>query len=288
MPRSKTEKTTTTAATSNGTPTNPPPAPDVSEAPAADLSRHDVRFLGEVLRFLVNIQQPVLAATATKHGYDADEHAEGLRLYRTAMGDGLPLPVVFGLAAPAAPTSAPAITPELRRIDAFENLWFPRTRAIIQRVVPKAGRERFEAAFFHELSQQPLGPGVVGSVRTWITRVEALATSDELGAREVFHTLRKRGLAPESLAEMKALVEGATAFGAPALPAASGTATVVEARADRQQALASLRAWYNDWSTTLRSVYDRRQLLQLGLIARRARAKEKGEDGEPSDPTPDA
>ena len=284
MPRSKTEKTTTTTAPATGTPTTPPPAP---EAPAANLSRHDVRFLGEVLRFLVNIQQPVLAATAAKHGYDADEHAEGLRLYRTAMGDGLSLPVVFGLAAPAAPTSAPAITPELRRIDAFENLWFPRTRAIIQRVVPKAGRERFEAAFFHELSQQPLGPGVVGSVRTWIARVEALATSDELGAREVFTTLRKRGLTPQSLAEMKALVEGATAFGAPAV-AASEPTKVVEARADRQQALESLRAWYNDWSTTLRSVYDRRQLLQLGLIARRVRAKEKDEDGEASDPTPDA
>jgi hypothetical protein len=127
-------------------------------------------------------------------------------------------------------------------------------------------------------------------VRTWITRVEALATSDELGAREVFQTLRKRGLTPESLAEMKALVEGATAFGAPAAPAASGTTKVVEARADRQQALESLRAWYNDWSTTLRSVFDRRQLLQLGLIARRVRAKEKdeGEDGEASDPAADA
>jgi hypothetical protein len=235
------------------------------------------------------VAEPI-GACPHKHGYDADEHAEGLRLYRTAMGDGLPLPVVFGLAAPAAPTSAPTITPELRRIDAFENVWFPRTRAIIQRVVPKAGRERFEAAFFHELSQQPLGPGVVGSVRTWITRVEALATSDELGAREVFQTLRKRGLTPESLAEMKALVEGATAFGAPAAPAASGTTKVVEARADRQQALESLRAWYNDWSTTLRSVFDRRQLLQLGLIARRVRAKEKdeGEDGEASDPAADA
>lgn len=265
------------------TPSHPPPAP---AAPASDPTRQDVRFLGDVLRFLVNVQQATLAPIAAANGYDADEHAEGLRLYRTAMGEGLPLPVVFGLASPAAPASAPTITPEIRRIDAFENLWLPRTRAIIRRVVPEAGRERFEASFFHELTQQPLGPGVVGSVRTWILRVEALATSAEPGAREVFDALRKRGLSAASLAEMKALVEGMTAFTAPAAPApAAGEASLAQARAARQRGLASLRAWYNDWSTTLRSVYDRRQLLQLGLIARKARAKDEGEGDEP---TPDA
>ena len=284
MPSKKKPHKTAPTPTAAATPTNPPPAP----VDAADPTRQDVRFLGEVLRFLVNIQQPTLAATAAVHGYDAAEHAEGLRLYRTGMGDGLPLPVVFGLAAPATPASGPAITPALRRIDAFENLWFPRTRAIIQRVVPEASRERFEASFFHELSQQPLGPGVVGSVRTWLSRVEALTTSDEPGAREVFNTLRKRGLTAGVLVEMKALVEGATAYEAPAATVAMPTGEVAlgQARADRQQALKALRAWYNDWSTTLRSVYDRRQLLQLGLITQKPRAK--GDGGEENDPTPDA
>jgi len=268
------------------TPTNPPPAP--AAATASDPTRQDVRFLSDVLRFLVNVQQSTLAPVAAANGYDATEHAEGLRLYRTAMGDGLPLPVVFGLAAPVASTSAPTITPEIRRIDAFENLWFPRTRAIIRRVVPEAGRERFEASFFHELAQQPLGPGVVGSVRTWIFRVEALEASAEPGAPEVLAALRKRGLTPAAVAEMKALVESQTAFVAPVAPAVPSPAetSLAEARAERQRALASLRAWYNDWSTTLRSAYDRRQLLQLGLIAPKPRAKDA--DADDDAPKPDA
>lgn len=276
----------TAATPTASTPTVPPPAP--AAPTATDPTRQDVRFLADVLRFLVNVQQATLAPVAAANGYDAAEHAEGLRLYRTAMGDGLPLPVVFGLAAPSPAASAPTITPEIRRIDAFENLWFPRTRAIIRRVVPEASRERFEASFFHELAQQPLGPGVVGSVRTWIFRVEALDASAEPGAPEVIAALRKRGLTPAAVAEMKALVESQTAFVAPAAPAAPSPAeaSLAEARVERQRALASLRAWYNDWSTTLRSVYDRRQLLQLGFIAPKGRAKDADEPKD--EPKPDA
>jgi hypothetical protein len=55
----------------------------------------------------------------------------------------------------------------LRDVDLFENAWFPRTRMIIRRVVPRARRDAFEAAFFKNLEQQPLGPGVILSVSTF-------------------------------------------------------------------------------------------------------------------------
>ena len=238
MPEEKKKKPDASAPRSSAlapTPSQRPAALDEATDDAAtddtrDLSRGDVRFLGEVLRFLVHVQQPSLARIALANGYSPEEHQEGLRLHRTAVGDNLPLPVVFGLATADEPGSA---MPTLRRIDAFENLWFPRTRAIIQRVVPETHRARFEAQFFHELSQQPLGPAVVGSVHTWIARVEALATSHEPGAREVRATLRKRGLTDTALAEMKSLVESATAFVAPAAPNADHAPALPKVRADR-------------------------------------------------------
>jgi hypothetical protein len=148
-------------------------------------------------------------------------------------------------------------------------------------VVPEGNRERFEASFFHQLTQQRLGPGVLGSVRSWILRVEALETSDEPGAREVLATLRKRGLSTALLTEMKSLVESLTVFTPSTGHPASGPAqhALAEARAERHRALQALRAWHHDWATTLRSAYDRRQLLQLGLVSRKTRSK-------PVHPTP--
>ena len=262
-------------------------APDAEPAPAAtetaaaqgdeELSRADHATLATVLHFLVAMQRPGLAAIAQAHGYNGKEHAHGWRLHRAASGEAQALAVVFTRATPA-PTMGDSHMPTLRQIDAFENLWFPRTRAIIQRVVPEASRDRFEAAFFHELTQQPLGPGVVGSVSTYLTRLEALKKSPEPGAREVRDTLRTRGLTDAAVSQMSALVASMREL-VPVAPAPAIDAVALsKARAEQKRAVAALRAWYNDWATTLRTVYNRKQLIQLGLASATRKASSEGDE----------
>lgn len=244
----------------------------------------DQQVLAAVLRFLVNLQKPGLAKIAQAHGYSGAEHAEGWRLHRLASGEAQALTVVFGMSAPT-PTVADVHTPALRAIDEFENLWFPRTRAIIQRVVPEDQRERFEAAFFHELSQQPLGPEVVGSVGTFLTRVVALEKSKEPGAREVRETLRSRGLTDAAVTNMTAQLASMKKLG-PAEPAKPvDEAALAKVRVEQKRAVKELRAWYNDWGTTLRTAFNRKQLIQLGLITP-ARKKDDEPVDPPSPPTP--
>lgn len=247
------------------------------------ITAEDQQFLGQSLRFLVNLQKPGLAKIAQASGYSGEEHAEGWRLHRAASGQDHALSVVFALSS-TTPTAEQAYMPTLRRVDAFENLWFPRTRAIIQRVVPAESRARFEAAFFHDLAQQPLGPAVIGSVRTFITRVESLEKSKEPGAREVRETLRKRGLTTTVITEMKKLL-GEVMELAPAAPQTVDEEALAKLRVEQKRAVVSLRAWFNDWATTLRTVFNRKQLIQLGL-ATPSRSKTDEPADPPVDPTP--
>lgn len=263
----------------------PPPSPaGVYDEDEGGLTSKDQSLLAKALRFLVNVQKPAYARIAQAHGYNGKEHTEGWHLHRAASGESQALAVVFGMAT-AQPALDDAQMPTLRAIDAFENLWFPRTRAIIQRVVPAEHAERFEASFFHELSQQPLGPEVITSVSTYVARLEALETSKEVGAHEVRETLRQRGLTREAVNTVKAQIASLrTLMPATAVKPVDANA-VANARAEQRDALTKLRAWYNDWAAMLRPVYSRRQLLTLGLVTA-SRATDEAE--EPVTPTPPA
>jgi hypothetical protein len=166
----------------------------------------------------------------------------------------------------------------LLELDTFENVWFPRMRAIIRRVVPKPQRETFTAAFFKDLAQQPLGPAVVGSVAKFIARVQDLAASSDPAAKEVHTTLRQRGLTDAKLESIKVLLQAAKGGATPGnKPAVAVTEEDLEqARMAQLQALESLRDWFNDWATTLRSRFGVRDQLRLGLTVRRGRGG--GED----------
>lgn len=164
----------------------------------------------------------------------------------------------------------------LQQVDAFENLWFPRTRAIIRRVVAADQREAFTGAFFKDLTQQPLGPTVVASVRTFVTRVEGLRASSQPGAKEVLATLEARGLTPKRIERTKLLLAELEEAGV--VPAKNPTREEVGAAQARQrEALAATRDWFNDWATTLRPAFNAREQVALGLTVVRGKA----ESGEP-------
>jgi hypothetical protein len=156
-------------------------------------------------------------------------------------------------------------------------------RALIQRVIPKENVTRFSSAFFKDLSQQPLGPAVVDSVKTFLNRVEELPKSAEPGARELHKTLVERGLTPKRIEAMRALCAAAeeqkvkTGGSLPVSPE-----EIKKAKEAQLAALSSLKLWYNDWATTCRGVLSTRAQIALGLTTPKRRKKpDETEDNEP-------
>lgn len=283
MPRKNTASSHT-AAPIVARPSSPaPPIAPTAAAPvgvATALVPQERRFLGRVSRFLLNVRDPETYGVAQGHGYTQSEHETAWALFRRASGEGRTLRA----ANPPANTSrASAPIEELRIIDGFENLWFPRTRAIIARVVPQEHRASFAAAFFRDLTQQPLGPAVILSVRTYLTRVAALPTSGMPGAREVRDTLRARGLTDAVASAMLTRLDALEVLHPGAAPPAAddGAGDEVAAVAAQREAFTALKLWFQDWATTLGTAYGKRQLITLGLrVVRRKGAEVEATDGD--------
>lgn len=256
---------------------------DIEEFALGDLQSTDRQFLARVARFLIAIQSPKYMRRALRSGYVPSEHQEGWALWSTAAGRDRPLEHHLGAAEITVSGNDPERLATLQRLDEFENRWFPRVRAVIQRVMPEGPREKMESAFFKDLSQQPLGPLVVDSVSTFLSRLEGLRTSKESGAKAVYDTLVKRGLTPAVLATIRKDVDGIKAPGS--LPVVSpNTAEIAKGRASQLGALDALRRWWNDWGTTLRPSFDMREQVALGLTEVKVGARASGAPAEPAAP----
>lgn len=174
------------------------------------LAAADRRFLARVTRFLVSIHSPLYVYRARREGYTAVEHKHGWHLWQVAAGADRPLDHWSAEQAAENPLASGEQLRLLQEIDTFENTWFPQTRAIIRRMVPRDARDEFAAAFFKNLEQQPLGPGVVGSVSTFLARIEDLSKSASPHAKKVRATLTVRGLTEEKVADVKKLLNKAS------------------------------------------------------------------------------
>lgn len=237
---------------------------DDFEVSAPGLSSDERQFLYRAARFLIGIQSRRFLRRAMKCNYTDAEHALGWDLWSTAAGRKRRLEDQFGDASVDLANTDPERFEKLQRLDEIENTFFPRARAVIQRFVPKASRATFEAGFFKDLSQQPLGPLVVDSVETFLARVAALSSSREAGAKEVADNLRLRGLTPRIVAEATALIADLKKPGA--VPAPSPDASRLAAESQAQiDALEQLHLWWNDWGTALRPSFDAREQIILGL-----------------------
>lgn len=240
------------------------------------LSGADRRFLETAAKFLVGVHTPMRAKAVRRAGYTQQEHAIGWSLYTQAAGQKRPLAYQIDEGDDA--SGASVQTGRLRELDAFENLWFPRTKAIIRRVVPVEERDRFASAFFADLEQQPLGPMVVGSVTTFLSRVEGLSKSTLKGASDVRETLRKRGLTDAEIGRVHDLLaETRDPWRNAPAPDSGGR---LEAGREQQKALADLRDWFNDWATTLRPVLPLRDRVALGLTPRKRGDVGDGAEGD--------
>jgi hypothetical protein len=263
-----------------------PPVPeedldlDLDEATPTEFSAEDQFFLRRSHTFLFNI--PRYIHRAKRQAYSQKEHDLGWELWSTASGKNRPFE--HWLAENDQQDQLTGISAErlrlLQEIDTFENLWFPRTRALIARVMPKDSVDRFVAAFFKNLSQQPLGPTVVDSVKTFLNRVEELKESAEPGAQTLYKTLGERGLSPKRLEAMRGLCAAAEENKIrEAGPLPVSPEEIKKAKDAQLAALAALKLWYNDWATTFRGVLGARAQLVLGLTTQKRRKKADDSEG---------
>jgi len=218
-------------------------------------------------------------ARAQLEGYTTEEQQVGWRAFVEAAGGNttVELNVASGVMQSADALVTQRRNSVLQQLDGMENTWFPRLRAIIRRVLaddPSAAA--FEAAFFEEMEQQPLGPGVIASMAKFVNRIRSLDNTPGSPGARVRAVLNERGLTDERLAEVSAMVEELQAFDAGAVNVGQPTAAEVAAiNARRAAAFAKVERWYQDWATTFRTVFSTREQLQLGLTELKGKKEKK-------------
>ncbi|NUP12448.1 MAG: hypothetical protein HOW73_40910 [Polyangiaceae bacterium] len=223
-------------------------------------------LLSRAARFLAMVPSPMFGLLCRRAGYRDKDHEQLWDLYRKASGGFRPLEHFFGQVTDAQPYGA--MRSWLAELDAFENTWLPRTRVIMQRVVPRDRRARFVGAFFSALEQQPRGPRVMFSVPLLLDRIRQLRTSTEPFARDVAEALEERGLTPELLARVDdviAQVQGRD-FGTEVPGSREATARAVTAQRELRAHFEVFRDVFREWSTMFRTAgATSTQLVLLGL-----------------------
>lgn len=228
-----------------------------------------------VLQFLSGVgTSPLIRGALGSFGYTAKDHEEGWTLLHHASG--------YQIEAPE-PTDRPA-TEAIAELDAWDEPNFRLARAALLRRYPD------QEEFVFEGLEAAAGPAAVLSVKTFLDRLDALqgtaagrdhkVKSTKQADAAALKTLAARGITESERTRLRKLIAAAER-GEPPMQATAGDKQDAEAR---QEALASLRAWFDEWSETARVVIKRRdQLIRLGLAQRRS-----GTGKEDPEPTPAA
>jgi hypothetical protein len=182
------------------------------------------------------------------------------------------------LACLAAPEGAPAAkaTDEslaqrnaTAELDDWDEANFARYAAALRRHYPDAAHYVFQ-----NLSAST-GAAAVQGVATFLARIDALEKGSDKARektkkddKKAVELLAQRGLTKKERARLEDLIHVALGPTAP-LP---DTTEVDARRAERRAALATLKAWFDEWSAAARAVVKKRgYLIRLGLAARKAR-----------------
>jgi hypothetical protein len=210
-----------------------------------------------VVKFMVAMRRPKVAALLIAHGFTALDLEEGFALLRAVSGMQMA-------------TDATAEEPKLlARLRAYEKQWFKITRAALEHHHPEIAR-----LLFAKLTPVQ-GAQVTLSVTAFVARIDELGKAnsaygpDAAAARVL---LERRGLTAERLAEGHALVDEITAVRAAPVPQVSAEA--------QRAAETAMWHWYLEWSKVARAVItDRRALRALGFLCSRSRGTESEEQG---------
>ncbi len=253
--------------------------------PSRPLDSKEISRVALILRCLLGISEPEVALRAARLGYTKEEHAQGWRLIEAASGASVTFDELLAeadrrLSAP----EASRLRAILGELDVFENKWYPLAGTAIARFVPPERREVVRQAFFSDMSQQPLGPGVVGSCEKLLGRAAGLRTSSEPGAAAAYEALVQKGLTPPLTKHIAALIAEAKTFvvAPPAVDEEARAAAHAKLFAERRAAYEQLNLWYMDWAQLFRGELTYNQLLRLGLIRRPGVRAEEAEEPEPA------
>ncbi len=213
-----------------------------------------------VLKLLLGLRKPRVVEALRQYGFTDADRLEGLRLLG-ALTEGR-----LGMRGPV--TQDPSL---LRRLDEWENRWFPITSASLKSRFPEV-----HEWLFLNLTQQE-GAAVVLSVGTFMQRFGKMATEPSLGARgaEAVAFLEQRGF---NASAVRAATELLTELG-------SAEPTDVLSEIDPVAASAAETAmwqWYLEWGEIARvAVRDRKLLRELGFL--NYKAPDETEEGQAED-----
>ncbi|WP_428264507.1 hypothetical protein [Haliangium sp.] len=212
-----------------------------------------------LLTFLLGLRNRHIALTLRGYGFTQAAMEEGWSLLRTATAVRLD---------DKRPTAVP--NEMIRRLDEWENRWFPIAGAVLRRHHPEV-----HELVFHNLTQTE-GNEVVLSVTILLARLDELETV----ADPALASLAAHGLTPAVLAEARALLEQIAQA-----PVEDEPADDPEEASARASAEDEMWAYYLQWSQISRSVIrNRRWLRELGFLKRSRPGEEPGEDdGEDED-----
>ncbi len=257
-----------------------PNEPAVTASGNSIFSYYELSRLEQIQRFLINIAQPSIARVAARVGYDAKEHSSGWKLWTTSAGVNVPFDYHLSEAEQRLHDGDVDVRDRIHVLDVFENTWFPRARNAIRRFVSPEHRDTVETAFFADMTQQPEGPLVVGSVEKLLGRIESLRTSKVKGASDAYDSLVKKGLTRTKIKTIQTVIdECKTHAGQPSRPRVKHEEIAATA-AERRTAYDELNLWYIDWAEALRCELSYKDALRLGIVSAKTGAKASANESE--------
>lgn len=214
-----------------------------------------------VLKLLMGLRSPRVAAALATHGFTEDDLKEGWQKLAALTRQRLNVKVAV---------DDPRMIEEL---DAFENKWFPIARVSLERHYPELAAE-----LFLNLPQTE-GVEVAVSVRTFLERLEQLHEgAGPFGPTgpEAHGLLQRRGLTTERIAQAQQMLERLGTFHEEPQPDPTPEEQTVAEQ--------DLWSWYLEWGGIARvALSDRRLLKSLGFLqTRRSRGDEEDQEEEAS------
>lgn len=208
--------------------------------------------LRKALRFFNGARNPQISALLEPFGFTPAILGEGAKRLQTA--------ATLRAKAITRTSEQPALN---ARLEAFQSLWVPVTRATLNAAFPEIAK-----AFFQDLVQRK-GAEAPLSVTAFLQRLRELEKSETLYGQEgprARALLAERGLKAEVVEEGQRLVSEWSSV--PESPVLSPAETD-----ELEQAIESAWAWYLEWGGIARAILQRRRDIRaLGLGPVKAKA----------------
>ena len=216
-------------------------------------------------KFLTASGEVPIATLLAQRGFSEEDRQEGWALLDAATGRHLAMPEISG-------TFQTQYNQVLNKLDEWENVWFDVADAALGRVAKSA-----HAKLFQNLSKAT-GGAVLLTVKSFVGRLREIQGDESEEMQQAAAVLAKRGLNEACIAEAEGLVAEIENAQPPADPPTDTTALKIA----REQATATMWAWFLDWSKTACTVVKNRNYhVMLGLVSHHgAKAVEVSTDDE--------